>query len=278
MCNLTDQEIIAYLNVDNTLSKNERKLIREKIFESKDCQRKVEKIKKRLKKEEAKRTMLPHSRAKVEMYSKYLEKYLAILTIVPNSIVKEINVLDVMCGRGIYEKGGKGSPIKAFDIAKTIQSRLKASKRTLKRIRFIFNDKEEQFTTAIKTYIDKHNDKVLKIEPEYRNYEVEDFFPKIIDWLKKQSKGIKNLIFIDPYGYKDIHKDILVNLLKNRNTEIVLFLPINQMHRFKEAAIDDDENKGYEKLRNFIFEFFAPSHPLVKGERTTSHEFINELN
>ena len=66
-------------------------------------------------------------------------------------------------------------------------------------------------------------------------------------------------------------------MLTNDNTEIILFLPISQMHRFKKVAIKDEENIHYEKLREFINEFFDADHPVSKGENVSSFEFIKYI-
>ena len=60
-----------------------------------------------------KTTLQEHSRAKVEFYTTYLKRYLRIVNRV--SFISQINIYDVFCGMGIYEDGGKGSPIAAFE-------------------------------------------------------------------------------------------------------------------------------------------------------------------
>ena len=66
----------------------------------------------------------------------------------------------------------------------------------------------------------------------------------------------RNLVFIDPYGYSNIDRNRILGILKNRYTEIVLFLPVMQMYRFSGIALTDFERKCYEDLRRFIFDFF----------------------
>ena len=67
-------------------------------------------------KNNVKNTLQIHSHAKVEFYQTYLERYLRILCLSPH--INNINIYDVFCGMGIYEDGGKGSPIVAFDSIK----------------------------------------------------------------------------------------------------------------------------------------------------------------
>lgn len=57
--------------------------------------------------------MLDHSKAKVELLRKYLEKYLNIIA--NNGFTKRIDIFDLFCGEGMYEKGGSGSPIEILN-------------------------------------------------------------------------------------------------------------------------------------------------------------------
>ena len=67
---------------------------------------------------DVKNTMQIHSRAKVDFYKTYLERYVAILCQSP--YIRHIRIYDVFCGMGIYEDGGKGSPVVAYDTIKAI--------------------------------------------------------------------------------------------------------------------------------------------------------------
>ena len=78
----------------------------------------------------------------------------------------------------------------------------------------------------------------------------------VADRILKHPKDHRNLIFIDPYGYSDINKEKIINLLRNNCTEIILFLPVMQMYRFTETAFIYEEKPHYENLRKFILSFF----------------------
>lgn len=53
--------------------------------------------------------MLDHSKAKVLLLQKYLEKYLNIIA--NDGYTEKINVFDLFCGEGVYENEGEGSPL-----------------------------------------------------------------------------------------------------------------------------------------------------------------------
>lgn len=54
-------------------------------------------------------TMMEHSEVKIRLLETYLKKYLQILSLSP--FTSDIYLYDLFSGEGIYENGGKGSPI-----------------------------------------------------------------------------------------------------------------------------------------------------------------------
>lgn len=223
----------------------------------------------------AKNYMLPHSEAKVEMYSKYLEKYIKILGRTP-PYIKKINIIDVFCGVGVYENGKLGSPIKAYDILLKDIKILESEGRPVKDIHLIINDLDKSNVKNVKDYIRENFLEHDKLKLSSGSRDVSSLFPNIISWLEKE-KDAKTLLFIDPYGYKEINSNVLRSLMKNGNTEIVLFLPISHMRRFSEVAQKDDENKSYEKLRSFINQFFSEDHPVRQQKLPKIHDYIRYL-
>ena len=89
---------------------------------------------------------------------------------------------------------------------------------------------------------------------------------------------VRNLLFIDPYGYKSIHKDTLEKLMDNGRTEILLFLPVSFMHRFTHVAFDERRLKGTEPLRAFISSYFPEGHPVRSDEPMDVRQYISELS
>ena len=104
-----------------------------------------------------------------------------------------------------------------------------------------------------------------------------DLLNQLCVLLNQTEKNERNFIFIDPYGYKDIHKNIFQRLMKNGKTEILLFLPISFMHRFRNYAFNDKANKGALPLKLFISEFFPESHPVRNEEEMDVIEYIEAL-
>lgn len=218
-------------------------------------------------------TMLAHSRAKVEFYEKYLERYLPIMS--HAKYVKTIYIYDVFCGMGVYENGGEGSPVRA------LKAIISAKKKHPSETSFILrlNDYDQKSIDSVKDYIAKE-------VPGYEQYctvqfatvDAEKLMENMCKKLANTHSDERNLIFIDPYGYKTIHKDTLESLMKNGKTEVILFLPVSFMHRFNDYAFDPDAREGVAPLRRFIEDFFPSGHPMRNSEEEmTVQTYIDNL-
>lgn len=229
------------------------------------------------KKQNAKDTQQPHSKAKVEFYGKYLKSYLRILC--NTDFIKQINVYDVFCGRGIYDDGNKGSAITAFDIVKTLRN--EKSKNYYTPITLFLNDIQKEYTDNIKTYIEKAKNSFCRVE--YSNLDTVNILQNVFDKVSKTNNVTRNLIFIDPYGYKKISKEILFNIMKNGKTEIILFLPISQIQRFSRKAMTEKEKQSeeaqkYMPLIEFIESFFEENHDIRKQNKVNQLEYIQHIS
>lgn len=214
-----------------------------------------------------KNTLQIHSQAKVEFYKAYIKRYLRILNLA--SYINNINIYDVLCGMGIYEDGGKGSPIVAFDAIKEL-----SNEQSLKNISLVVNDKNVKRIDVIKNYIDCQNDQICNMR--YFNKDVDEMFKIVVGEINSFKSDTRNLIFIDPYGYKRIRKETIYALMKSKKTEIILFLPISHMHRFTQAAVNDDITKQYKPLRDFVFSFFDENH-IIRTDKTSVLDYINYI-
>jgi three-Cys-motif partner protein len=218
-----------------------------------------------------KEVMQLHSQAKVEFYGKYLQRYLRILY--RPEYISQINIFDVFCGMGIYKDGGKGSPIVAYDIIKDV---FYENGQKLK-VQFIINDADSSRVENVKSYIDSHNSTHPCCGVHYHNEDAEDMLAIIQDYVSKTRSNTRNLIFIDPYGYKQINREVIEGLMSNGKTEILLFLPISHMYRFTQYAVENAERTQYQPLNDFVKSFFSYNHPIVQDEDITVMEYISYL-
>lgn len=221
---------------------------------------------------DVKNTMQIHSRAKVDFYKTYLEMYVSILC--QSQYIKHIRIYDVFCGMGIYEDGGKGSPIVAYETIKGVYDAHKISNET--DIVLTINDISKERIAKVEDYIEANKHSYCRIRPY--NLDIEKLLEKIIPEISATPKDTRNLVFIDPYGYKDIKKELLLNLMANGRTEVILFLPISHMQRFTNAAMQDDDSvTQYEPLRKFVYSFFPDeSHP-IRQNTVKAKEYIQYI-
>lgn len=211
-----------------------------------------------------------HSQAKVEFYKTYLERYVAILC--QSRFIKRIRIYDVFCGMGIYEDGGKGSPIVAYDTIKGIYEAHKITNDT--KISLIINDKSETRIAKVKEYIDSNRHSYCDVRSY--NLEINLLFETIVPEINNTPPDTRNLVFIDPYGYKDIKKELLLELMKNGRTEVILFLPVSHMQRFTNAAIQDEKSIiQYEPLRNFVYSFFPNTNHPIRQSTINVKDYIH---
>ena len=221
---------------------------------------------------DVKNTMQMHSRAKVEFYKTYLEMYVAILC--QSKYIKHIRIYDVFCGMGIYEDGGKGSPVVAYE---TIKGVYDAHKVTLETdIVLTINDISKERIDKVKDYIEANKHSYCSVRPY--NLAIEKLLEKIIPEISSTPKDTRNLVFIDPYGYKDIKKELLLKLMANGRTEVILFLPISHMQRFTNVAMQDDDSlTQYEPLRTFVYSFFPDENHPIRQNTVKAKEYIQYI-
>lgn len=211
-----------------------------------------------------------HSKAKVEFYKTYLERYVAILC--QSQYIHHVRIYDVFCGMGIYEDGGKGSPVVAYDTIKGIYEAHNITNDT--EIELVVNDKSESRIAKVKEYIDSNKHSYCTVRPY--NYDIGQLLEIIIPEIDNTPSDTRNLVFIDPYGYKDIKKELLLELMKNGRTEVILFLPISHMQRFTNVAIQDEESiTQYEPLREFVFSFFPDADHPIRQNTVRAIDYIN---
>jgi three-Cys-motif partner protein len=184
-----------------------------------------------------------HSKEKIEFYKKYLNAYLAVL--INSPFTKAINIYDVFCGVGLYSNdGSKGSPIVAMEIIKNFNSNMK--------IKLLINDGDTKRVETAHSYI--INNYNQQFEFESCNLLSKEIFELTISKIMR-SKNENHFVFIDPHGYKDIHKENIIDIMEVGKSEILIFLPIHMMYRFLEPSQRDRENSSYQPLIEFMEAF-----------------------
>lgn len=218
-----------------------------------------------------------HSQLKLALYEDYLNIFLPVLLL--SKKFKRINVYDLCCGKGFYDKNQKdGSPVLALKSIIHNYEEYAVKKNFNCEINFIYNDENKEAYSSTKEHLEKITVPVgVKLHAFNEDF-TKLINEKIITALKAHNDSVRNLFFIDPYGYKSITEEILKGLLENKKSEIILFLPISHMHRFKEVAIEDDyESPQYIALRNFLYEFVPENDSFFKDRDVSVLEFCEKI-
>jgi len=219
----------------------------------------------------AQNAVLPHSQAKLDFYKDYLKRYVPILSLA--NFTTSINIFDVFCGTGIYDDGKKGSPILAFEAIKESYQNIN---KPFTPISLYINDLEKDKVKQVKQYLKSNDEKICKFE--FQNKDAIEFLSDINKIIEKQTSKDRNLILIDPYGYKNIKKEYIEKLITNKkNTEIILFLPISQIFRFAGKVLNDEDSR-VKALKDFIESFFPDiNHPIYKNQLSDEKGLIEYI-
>lgn len=224
-------------------------------------------------KTDPKKIVLPHSKAKLDLYRSYLSEYLPILG--HSRFVDAINIFDIFCGTGIYEDGNLGSPLIAAACILDYENYFEKKSIVSKPVKLFINDFDSDKVDSVSELIESLALKNCKVFPY--NKDASEMFDLVGEKINSFSERERSLVFIDPYGYSKIDKGKLYNLLKRRRSEVILFLPVAHMKRFTEEALTDYEKKAYENLRNFIFDFFDIDSKVLNESNLNIFDYIEEL-
>jgi three-Cys-motif partner protein len=196
-------------------------------------------------KKDVKKNLLDHSQAKIKLLGEYLKRYLNIIC--NDGYTREIKIFDLFCGEGVYENDGEGSPMVIMRAIKDIHFLNSAKSKNIPKINTFFNDIDPKKTDKVKKAI---KSKSLYYE-EFGNVNISnldyiDYLNQLTPRLNKLSNE-KAFVFIDPYDYKNIKISQIIELIKNKKSEILLWLPTQFMYRF-------ESNGTPTALKDFITE------------------------
>lgn len=215
-----------------------------------------------------------HSRAKVELFQKYLGTYLNILERATG--INHLKFFDLYAGEGVYADGGKGSPVA---IMETIKDHYFSNGKNCIAIDVYLNDpgesevepglrKIERVQQAIRTI---YRPSTVKVHYGARGYT--EILVDVKQQVSRLHANERCIVFIDPWGYKDIRPEDLTELMLNGRTEVLLFLPTADMHRFADRSLSDEEFPGGRPLRQFLQALYGNSLP----DSSTSLAFADSL-
>jgi three-Cys-motif partner protein len=218
--------------------------------------------------------MPDHSKAKVELYTTYLSTFLTIIS--RTKYIDKLHIYDLLCGEGTYEDGSDGSPIAAL---KKIKDHFFANKRKCPNIFLWFNDHGTSIIEPDKLKIDRVKEQSNSIyRPnnviiEFTNQDISDLIPKLQQRINELKSNERLLLFIDPYGYKNIGPNELKRFLANKYVELIFFVPVSHIRRFARKSIEDSTYRGGEAIRDFLMPLM--NHGLTIEAMSSTNTFIN---
>lgn len=181
--------------------------------------------------------MLDHSKAKVELLRKYLEKYLNIIA--NNGFTKRIDIFDLFCGEGMYEKGGSGSPIEILNALRELH--LNNEVLLFLPTQFMYRFDEKGTPQALIEILEE----LVDLNEWRVNGSVHGFIHQFKEALRKY---LGNDFFVDTF-----------TIQKDATTVFCLFFFSSHIRGFEKMLetkwqIDEDEGKGwsYEKTGNLF--------------------------
>ncbi|MCB9038876.1 MAG: three-Cys-motif partner protein TcmP [Lewinellaceae bacterium] len=217
------------------------------------------------KKIDSQKILMEHSKAKVDLLGRYLDRFLNIIS--NDGFTNRIKVYDLFCGEGVYDNGGEGSPIVIMNKVKNLHFINKAKNNNIPSVDVHFNDINPVKIEKLKRVINQKNLHYQEFgKLHFSNLDYKHFIEQLAKALGKSQKE-KAFIFIDPYGYKEVKASEIQKLLEAKNSEVLLFLPTQFMYRF-------DKNGTPKALMEFIGEIVD----YEKWEENTSvWSFIDQM-
>lgn len=219
-------------------------------------------------------TLEAHSQAKVELFKTYLATYLNILQRATH--IDHLKFFDLCAGEGVYADGGKGSPVV---IMETIKDHYFSNKKQCIPIDVFLNDPGMSTVEAGRKKIERVEEAVNKlfrpggVNVHFSAQNYTDILQQTMAQVLTLKSNERAIVFIDPWGYKDIKPDDLNLLMLNRRTEVLLFMPTADMHRFADKSLSDADFPGGLPLRRLLQSLFGTDAP----QTTSSLAFAESL-
>ena len=195
------------------------------------------------------------TKAKLGIYKAYITKYLKVLSKAYKqswNTKNSVYIADLFAGPGRDELGNPGSPLILLDyLSQTYLDGLQ--------VKICFNEMNPENCQKLNQIVSGHKaPKQSWVEVNVQNQDYSELLPKIIA-KHKNHNYFKRFFFIDPFGYKGIHLDDIKAILNDGNTELLLFLPVSFIYRFK------SKDEDYKAIRIFLDDFISVPDPSTIG-------------
>jgi three-Cys-motif partner protein len=176
-----------------------------------------------------------HSVAKHDIYTKYVDRYIATLTKQHVVSKLKLTIIDGFCGGGLYTIGGSvvdGSPLRLLtvvDLART--SLIERRSDFVLDVDFVFVDENADHVAFLRDQLFKRGyGSLVGTKIRLIQLAFEEAIPDVIAAIKKKGRAHHSLFFLDQYGWSDVKlatiRQIMGELL---NPEVILTFMVDSL-------------------------------------------------
>lgn len=195
------------------------------------------------------------SKVKTYIVSEFFKTYYSILY--NKKLTKNgFNYIDLFSGPGVYEDGSNSTPSVLLDFINSSKTDI------VDKILMIFNDQNTEYYNSLKTIIESHIVySRMKQKPIIYNKTASeiDIKPYLID-------GKPTFSFIDPWGYKDVSAEQVIDLIKSVGSDCILFFNANRILQ------DLPKETSISHMQRIFGSEYSNACILAQKEKISQHE------
>jgi three-Cys-motif partner protein len=164
----------------------------------------------------------PHTQAKHEILSRYLDAWFPILA----SWNTKVLYIDGFAGPGTYKGGEPGSPLIAIAAARKRLNMLKGST-----VLFLFNESDKDRHDELGAQIEAGENLPDNFKLKLENLEFAQLAQQLVDDRGDRS-FVPTFAFVDPFGWKGVSLELIANLVRDKRSELFILFSYNSLNRW----------------------------------------------
>lgn len=177
-----------------------------------------------------------HSAAKHDIYSTYVDRYIATLTKRHVQSRLKMTIVDGFCGGGLYSHDGNivdGSPLRLLSAVECARAILLARRSDFDLdVDFVFIDENPNHVGFLKDeLVSRGYATMLKTgKIKLVSSSFEDAIPTVIAAIRKKGRAHHSLFFLDQYGWSDVKLETVRQIMRDlANPEVVLTFMVDSL-------------------------------------------------
>ena len=212
-----------------------------------------------------------NSRIKAKIVSEYFPHYCKIIA--TKHMPERFGYFDLFSGPGVYGDGQESTPI-------LLARNCLRMDFLRQRLWMVFNDAEYSDELK-KNFYERFSPNDFGFRPHFGHSEVgvepeiDNFLRK--SWMRQNQSGrvfneCPSVLFIDPFGYKAVHTDVLTDFMKSWGNEVFIFINSKRINQALAIA------KFEEDLRNMFPSTFETVKKQIRTKKTLSEKLQVIIN